>query len=110
MSMQFIDPKDAVVEQPLLILTPWRMLFFRLGRVLAFLFIAAFFSFNIFWYISIPLYLIAAYLLYELASIWRAHHYSTLVLYLLTFAIFLVFFGTSSLLRSGLYYLIQALL
>ncbi|HHT36355.1 MAG TPA: hypothetical protein GX019_04170 [Firmicutes bacterium] len=106
----YINPKDAVVDQPLLILTPRRWLFRRLGRVLAILFIAAFFSFNVFVYVSIPLYLMSAYFLYELSSVWRAHRYSTFMLYLIASVMVLVFLALGKPLRLGFYYLVDVIL
>jgi len=89
--IDFIDPKDAVVFQPLLILTPRRMIFKRFGRIMVFLFVAAMFSYNVLIYISIPLYVIAAYLVYELSAIWRAHRYAVSMLYFLTIVVLVIF-------------------
>ncbi|HKM18401.1 MAG: hypothetical protein GX228_08385 [Firmicutes bacterium] len=103
MSTSFIDPYDAVADQPLLILTPRRWIFRRLGRILGLLFIGAFFSFNVFVYISIPVYLLAFYFIYELSPTWHAHRYSMAVLYILTGMNLIAFLLLGSLLRNWFY-------
>lgn len=103
MQDSFINPFDAVVNQPLLILTPRRWIFRRLGRILVLLFMAAFFSYNVFFYISIPIYMMSFYFVYELSAPWRAHRYSTAVLYTLVMLNLLIFLMAGNFLRKGFY-------
>jgi len=98
-----LNPYNTVVTQPLLILPPRRWILRRLGRVLIFLFVAAFFSFSVFVYLGIPLFGIAFWFLYELSHVWRAYRYSKLVLWIIAFGSLAVFFAVGTALRLGFY-------
>lgn len=99
----FINPYNAVVQQPLLILPPRRWIFKRYRRVLALLLFSALFSVNVFVYLSIPVYMMAFWFLYELSAVWRAHRYSVLVLWGLTLAFLLLFLTAGGILRTWLW-------
>lgn len=94
---------EATLEkQPLLILTPKRPILLRLGRLWLQLFIAAFFSFNVFWYISIPVYAYTGYLFIQLKDVWQFHRYKVKVLYGLTFIVLINSFVITAAMRKAI--------
>lgn len=102
--------KNATADQPLLIHTPKRMILSKLGSIWLTLFFATLFSFNVFFFISIPLYALATYLLTDLIPMWHAHLYRKLILYVITIISLLVFMVSVSFIRQGIISLIHTII
>jgi|GEM_PF-2609217 len=99
----------TIPEYPLLINTPRRKIFKGLIIIWSMLFIGALFSVGLFWFISIPLFVINGYIFFVYEKIWRLHRYSGVILWGLMLTAVVLFFKAAPSVRGFLLHLSQGI-